>query len=59
MNKQLASYVGMGLGVLIVLVSVVAFIYGIWTGDERWAQTGGVLIAVGFVLFFGSGIAGI
>ena len=59
MNKQLASYIGMGLGVLIILVSVAAFIMGIWVGDERWAQTGGVLVSVGVVMFFGSGIAGI
>lgn len=59
MNKKLAAYIGMGLGVLIILVAIVAFIMGVWTGDDRWHQTGGVLVALGFVLFFGSGIAGI
>ena len=53
------SWIGMGLGVLIILVSIVAFILGVWTGDDRWHQTGGILVGIGFCIFFGSGIAGI
>lgn len=44
MNKKLAFAILIGFAILVALVSVVMFIMAIWIPDERWVQTGMVLL---------------
>jgi protein-S-isoprenylcysteine O-methyltransferase Ste14 len=44
-NKKLLAVIGAVIGVLLAVAAVVMFIMCIWIPDERWAQTGGILLA--------------
>ena len=57
MNKRLFLYVGSTLAVLLVVASVVMFLMNIWIPDNRWGQTGFILLCTGVASGFAAGMS--
>ena len=57
MNKKLLTLIGIVLVALLLVASVVMFIMTIWIPDDRWAQTGFILLCTAFGVGVATGLA--
>lgn len=54
MDKKLIYTIGIVLGVLMCLSSVVMFLMNIWIPDVRWGQTGIIMLFAGVIIVIAS-----